>query len=285
MGDTTNAIILGVIQGITEFLPISSSGHLILMREVLHDTARSALAYDAILQLATCGAIMVYFRRDALRLSARASVLLWEYLTNTPRTHSHNNESSQKTSDDTLIYALIIGTIPALIFGLLLEERMETTFRSPLLVAFVLVCGSCLFAFAEYRSTEFTSRHTKLTLWRGVAIGMFQSLALIPGMSRSGATIAGGLVMGLSRYDSARFSFLLAIPIILGSGLKKLLELIQSHTITDFSPLILGAVTAFLVGLLAIHFMLHFVRNHTLWPFIWYRIALAIVVLLSMVVA
>jgi undecaprenyl-diphosphatase len=106
-------------------------------------------------------------------------------------------------------------------------------------------------------------------------IGLFQSLALVPGMSRSGASLCGGMLLGLPRQEAAKFAFLLAIPIITGAGLKKLLELITTDGVIAWLPVVVGAVTAFFTGLLAIHFMLAFVRSHTLWPFIWYRIILA----------
>jgi undecaprenyl-diphosphatase len=109
----------------------------------------------------------------------------------------------------------------------------------------------------------------------GWKVGLFQCLALVPGFSRSGATLAGGMLLGLSRFESARFAFLLSIPIILGSGLKKLFELIVSDEAVVWGPVVFGSITAFAVGLLAIHFMISFVRRHTLWPFIWYRIILA----------
>lgn len=271
MGDTLNAIILGLVQGTTEFLPISSSGHLILMREALHETSRNALAYDAVLQLATAFAIVVYFFPDLWRLFQVFLRMIGRQVVD--------------QTDKILVLAIAVGTIPAVILGLLLEDLMATAFRSPLLVAFVLVAGSCLFAYAEYvsgmRDTMKKSAVGELTIKKGLILGFFQSLALVPGMSRSGATIAGGLILGLDRYQATRFSFLLAIPIIMGSGAKKLLEILATDSPAHITSIAIGAVTAFVIGLLAIHFMLIFVRNHTLWPFIWYRIALAGVVVLS----
>jgi len=265
MGETINAIILGLVQGVTEFLPISSSGHLILMREALHEASRNALAYDAVLQLATGLAIVTYFFPDIWRLFQVFLRMI--------------GRLPVEAKDRALIVAIMAGTVPAIILGLLLEDLMATLFRSPLLVAFMLVAGAGLFAYAEYVSA-FHKENNTMTMKKGIAIGFFQSLALIPGMSRSGATIAGGLILGLSRYEATRFSFLLAIPIILGSGGKKLLELFSEQTPTALVPIGIGAAVAFCTGLLAIHFMLLFVRNHTLWPFIWYRIGLAAIVVI-----
>lgn len=254
------AITLGVVQGITEFLPISSTGHLILVRDFLSLNGANALAFDAVLHLATAMAVILYFFQD-----------LW-LLMNTALRKLGRLPVNER--DLTLLYALLIGTVPAVILGLLLESYMATLFRSPLLVAGVLVCGSLLFIYAEWRYSN-TPQTNELTITKGLKIGFFQSLALIPGMSRSGATIAGGMLLGFTRHEAARFAFLLAIPVMLGAGSKKLLELIQTSDDVVWWPIIISAATAFFAGLIAIHFLLGFVRRHTLWPFIWYRIILA----------
>lgn len=265
--DTLSAVILGIVQGLCEFLPISSSGHLILIREALSIRTSHELAYDAVLQLATIFAVIVYFFPDIWRLFHAAMRMMGRL------------EVDKK--DKTLITALLIGTIPAVVFGLLLEDFMETTFRAPILVAFVLVAGSGLLAYAEFAFATNTAPKHELTVRSGIIVGFFQCLALIPGMSRSGATIAGGLILGLTRYEATRFAFLLSIPIIVGSGLKKLLELMKTPAPDiSFISLAIGGAVAFFVGLFAIHFMLKFVRNHTLWVFIWYRIAVALIVLI-----
>lgn len=259
------AIALGVVQGLTEFLPVSSTGHLVLARSLFGMSEEYALAFDAILHLATAAAVIVYFFGD-LRTLARAVVRKLARLPVNPR-------------DMTLAYALALGTVPAVVFGLLLESTMETMFRNPLLVAGVLVAGSVFFMYAEWRVLN-VPRANDLSVRKGVAIGLFQSLALIPGMSRSGATIAGGMILGLSRHEAARFAFLLAIPVILGAGMKKLIELAASNESVAWGAVGAGALVAFVTGLIAIHFMLAFVRKYTLWPFIWYRIILAAIVVL-----
>ncbi len=255
------SITLGLIQGLTEFLPVSSSGHLILTHSFFSESGVGGdLAFDAILQLATALAVIVYFRRD-----------LHAMLQTLQRKAARLPVDKKEIN---LIYAILIGTIPGVILGLSLESLMETTFRSPLLVATTLVIGSILFATAEWLMV-IKPREGSINTKKGLLIGLFQSLALLPGMSRSGATIAGGMLLGLSRAEAARFSFLLAIPIIVGAGLKKLLDLMTSAVTVDWSPLIISGVTAFLVGLFAIHFMLSFIRRYSLWPFIWYRLVLA----------
>jgi undecaprenyl-diphosphatase len=258
------AVILGLVQGLTEFLPVSSTGHLILARTVFGLNDAQGLAVDAVLQLATVAAIFVYFFPDIWLLTQTALRKLGRLPVN--------------RKEEILLYALLIATLPAIIFGLMLESLMESVFRSPILVACVLVAGSILFMYAEYKYQN-TPRINEMTLKKGFKIGMFQVLALIPGMSRSGATIAGGMLMGLSRTEAARFAFLLALPVITGAGLKKLLDLIVSDESILWVPILAGSVVAFCTGLFAIHFLLAFVRTHTLWPFIWYRIILAAFVL------
>jgi undecaprenyl-diphosphatase len=260
--DVFGAIFFGLLQGLTEFLPVSSTGHLVLLHE-LFGANSSDLAFDAVLQLATVLAVIIYFRRDLMMLINAMTRRLSRLPVN--------------EKDIALAYALMIGTVPAVLAGLLLESYMETIFRRPLLVGAVLVLGSLLFAFAEWHYQNH-KREEKITIRKGLTIGLFQCLALVPGMSRSGASIVGGMFLGLSRSEAARFSFLLAIPIILGSGLKKLVDLMMAGGTTDWSGLIFAAIVAFLSGLFAIHFMLSFVRRHTLWPFIWYRLILSGVV-------
>ncbi len=257
------AIILGLVQGLTEFLPVSSTGHLILTRSFFSADGGNALAFDAILQMATVLAVIVYFRRD-----------IWQLLQALLRKLSRMPVNRR---DETLLYAILIGTVPAVILGLLLESYMESTFRSPLFVAGILVIGSFLFMYAEWLTIS-RPGNSNITTKKGLQIGFFQALALLPGMSRSGATISGGMILGLSRLEAARFSFLLAVPVILGAGLKKLLDLMSLHESIDWWPILVSSAVAFFSGLFAIHFMLSFVRKHTLWPFIWYRLVLAGVV-------
>lgn len=233
-------IILGIVQGLTEFIPVSSSGHLILAREFL-SVHGNDLAFDAVLQIATVLAVLVYFRKD-----------LWGLL-----------------YDWKKLKIVILATIPAVVIGLLLENYMETVFRNVLLVAIMLVVGSFIMLLSEF----FATQDKTLNLKNGFTIGLFQCLALVPGMSRSGMTISGGLFTGLNREEATRFSFLLSFPIILGSGLKKVFD-IQTFDLS-FG---LAFITAFIVGLAAIHFLIKFLKTHTLRTFAWYRIFLAIVI-------
>jgi len=262
MSETINAIFLGFVQGATEFLPISSSAHMILLRDAISFHGAHELAFDAVLQLATAFAALVYFRNDIIKLIGTFfNVVL---------------QKEVETKDKVLMYALMLGTIPAVVGGLLLEKLMESAFRDPLYVACALVAGSGLFAYAEYK---FAMRdRAPLTVITGTKIGLFQVLALVPGVSRSGSTISGGLLLGLTRIEATRFSFLLSIPILLGSGLKKFVEILHAHDGVSFVALGAGSFVSFIVGLISIHFLLIFVRTNSLWPFIWYRLALAAVV-------
>lgn len=257
-----DGIILGVVQGVTEFLPISSSGHLILAREVLNLQVPSGLAVDAVLQLATSLAILIYFRKIWANLFKSAIALF--------------AGKAIREADRILLGALILGTIPAAIVGLFLEDTMETLFRSSELVAYALIVGSLIFWAAE----KLQKANTTISYKKGLIIGLFQTLALIPGMSRSGMTISGGLFLGLTREEAARFGFLLSFPILFGSGVKKLAELIGSGYTDEFGlSLLLSSAAAFFVGLAVIHWLLGYLKNHSLAVFIWYRLALALVVL------
>jgi undecaprenyl-diphosphatase len=251
-------VTLGAVQGITEFLPVSSSGHLILVRELFGLSVDHGLAVDAVLQLATILAVGIYFFRDLWAMTVTAARMM-----------------ARRTVDPlhrTLVWAVVIGTIPAVAAGIALEDAMATVFRDGWLVAATLVAGAVLMAGAERYGTQ----RERLTVKKGAVVGLFQALALVPGVSRSGATISGGLFLGLARADAARFSFLLAFPVILGSGLKKLMELGAEGALAATGwGLAVGFVVSFTVGLACIHFLLKFLREHSLMPFVWYRIALA----------
>lgn len=255
------AIILGFIEGVTEFLPISSSGHLIIARQLLGVNDFGGLSYDAVLQLATTLAIVVYFWRDILNLINIVFKLVFK--------------KTIEEKERILLYAIVIGTIPAVIAGLLLETYMDTVFRNVNLVALTLILGSGLFWLAQ----KFSKKNKELTVGRGVMIGFFQCLALVPGISRSGATISGGLITGLTQEESVRFSFLLSVPILLGAGLKKLFEVRHEIFTNNFgTPLLLSSIVAFITGLLAISFLIKYLKTHNLDVFIWYRIALALAI-------
>jgi undecaprenyl-diphosphatase len=259
-----HAIILGCIQGVTEFLPISSSGHLLIARAFFTLPLVGTLGFDAILQCATICAVIVYFWRE-----------LWDVVRSSIRFVLGN---TIRQREKVYMFAILLGTLPAVIAGLFLEKDMDSIFRNVHLVAYMLIAGSllmwCAQRYAQNKSTK------ELTVFRGFVMGIFQSLALVPGISRSGATISGGLLSGISREEAVKFSFLLSVPILVGSGLKKLLEVNFGASGMSFGPLFAGSLASFIVGLLAIHYFIRFLKKHDLTLFIWYRIVLAIVIFL-----
>ncbi|MFA4954033.1 MAG: undecaprenyl-diphosphatase UppP [Patescibacteria group bacterium] len=257
-------LLLGTIQGLTEFLPISSSGHLILARDLLHANTENGLAFDAVLQLGSILAVYVYFRKEVWRLICAA----WSFVRPDIRYSTFDIRYYRS-----LLKILIIGTIPAFILGLLLEKTMETIFRSAGLVALMLILGSGLFWLAEKYAKQTSDLAKPKQAWW---IGVFQTLALVPGMSRSGSTISGGLLFGLKREAAARFSFLLSLPVITGSGLLMLYKLTK-HGAQDFSgvSLALGFAASLVVGYACIAWLIGYLKKYSLMVFVWYRLLLA----------
>ena len=255
--------ILGLVQGLTEFIPVSSTGHLIIARTLFGLPLENTLSFDAVIQLASALSVIVFFWRDIWRLIK--SFFNWILRKGCP------------PEDKIMIGAIVAGTIPAVILGLLLEKYMDTVARNIFVVAVGLILGSILFFFAE----KLAKQNQSLTIKKGLWSGFFQSLALIPGMSRSGSTISGGLFLGLNRETAVRFSFLLSLPVILGSGLKKLLDIVHSSQLASLEGnLVLGSIVAFVSGLFAIKFLVSFLKNHTLISFAYYRVALAVLLVI-----
>jgi undecaprenyl-diphosphatase len=252
------SIILGLTQGLTEFLPISSSGHLILIREILHLPLAGSLAYDVFLNTATLLAVIYCFWGDLV------------YLTKDLITEGFSARSKN------LIYCLILGTIPAGVLGFLYSHQIENAFRSSHSVAFALIAGSVLMFVADR-----LSRQGGLSPIKGFIVGIFQALALIPGVSRSGSTISGGLIVGLSREEAIRFSFLLLIPVSLGALLKTFLD-IGPYGLSGFIDLshLVAFATALLSGIWAVRFLIRYLSKNSFTPFIIYRLVLAVVILL-----
>ncbi len=260
--EIVNSVILGIIQGATEFIPVSSSGHLILAREFLGMQVDYGLAFDSVLQLATTFSVLIYFWKDILGLVKN----FFRFI----------SKKFVDAKDLILLKAVILGTIPAVVIGLLLEDSMETIFRNPILVAAALIVGGLIMFAAE----KIGKQNRELNVKRGVGVGFFQALALVPGFSRSGMTISGGLFLGLKREDATRFAFILAFPVLLGAGLKKLLDLGTTGLLDSVgAELFAGSLTSFLVGLLAIHFLVTFLKKNTMNVFVVYRFVLAVIVL------
>ena len=243
------AIFLGILQGITEFLPISSSGHLILAENFIRVQGAN-LAFDVFLHLGTLLAVLCYFARD------------WKYMLQGGR------EGSRR-----LLFYLILATVPGALAGFFLEGLVETYFRTPQRVAFQLAIMTLPLLLAEVLGRKRLSLQD-ITLPKSLAIGCAQGLAVIPGTSRSGITMACGLLLGLTREAAARFSFLLSAPIIAGAGAYETFKLLQEGG-TIKASYWSGFLGAFVSGYLVIAWLLKFLRTHTFYPFIFYRLILA----------
>jgi len=264
------AIILGLVQGLTEFLPVSSSGHLVLVPELLGIPA-PPLAFDVLLHLATAIAIAGYFARE-IRL------MVYSFLA--PARLSEDDVKGFRR----LALWLVVGSIPAGVAGLALGDFFESLFSSTLAVGVFLVVTSLLLVGAEKVVGSGSARRTvgDMGLFDALIVGGFQALAIAPGLSRSGSTIAGGIFLGLDRATAARFSFLLAIPAIGGAGLLKVPGMVDG--IGESAPAYLvGAATALIAGVLTVHFLLRFLRTRGLWVFAGYTALLgALVIFLSL---
>ena len=256
--------ILATIQGLTEFLPISSSGHLVIAPKLFGFTD-PGLAVDAFLHLGTLAATLIYFRKEVF-------AMLKSFFSNHP-------------ADRKLALGIIIATIPAIAIGFGLKSFFESDLvRSTTSIAVTLLLGSVLMYFADsfLKKREITKEINNLNFKQMFFVGLMQTLALFPGVSRSGSTISAGLFMGLSRDQAARFSFLVGLPAVAGAGLLALKDLMETGINSDSSiiPLFLGFITSFIVGYLAIDFMIKFLKNNNLWGFIVYRVILAGILLI-----
>jgi len=255
-----NSIILGIIQGISEFLPISSTGHLIIIEKILGvSQEKFGLSFDAALHLGTAFAVFWFFWPQ------------WKKII------------SFKKNNKIGLY-LLAATIPAALIGVVFESKIETVLRSSQIVAYGLLAGSIIIFLAEKLGKKIENRKD-ITFWQSIIIGISQSIALIPGISRSGITISTGMFAKLKRKDSAEFAFLLSGPIILGAGGKKLLEVAITFldgdlTGNDILFFLVGMISAAIAGYFSIKILLKFLEHKSLNIFIIYRILLAILILL-----
>lgn len=253
-----HAAILGMIQGLTEVLPISSSAHLILIPRFLR-WPESGLTFDVALHLGTFIALSLYFWRDIVELCYS----FFKGLTG----------KGLHTSADRLPFYIIAGTIPAAILGKTMEEPIERIFRSnPLFIAGLLIIFGLVLAFADTTGAK-RWKMDRITLKFALIIGLAQCLALVPGVSRSGITITAALFIGFNREASARFSFLLSLPIVAGAAILKLGHLAK-HGIpaADVTPMLIGIATSAVFGYLSVAFLLRLVQRTSLYPFVWYRL-------------
>jgi undecaprenyl-diphosphatase len=257
------AIILGIVQGLTEFIPVSSSGHLVIFHELL-GVQEDGLAFDVALHIGTLMALIIYFYKDIGRLVKAVFV--------------HSSETK-------VAWLLALATIPAVFSGILLQNLAEDTFRSVRLVAFNLLLLGLLMLSAEWyarRNYKKPDYIKDIKTSQALAMGLAQAAAVIPGVSRSGSTITAGIFTGLNRVAATRFAFLLGIPITLGAIIKVLSDSENQHLVGQESGVFLaGILAAFLSGIVAIRFMLKYLSKHGLHVFAYYRIALALIVLVA----
>jgi len=249
------ALILGILQGATEFLPVSSSGHLVLVPWLLGWDA-SSLTFDTTVHLGTLLAVAVYFRQD-----------IWRIIVGVLKTL---RDRSLEDFYGRLGWLIVVGSIPAAVLGFLFEDFFEQLFGSPATVAILLLMTGLILFLSERMSNK--TRELDSIAWKdGLLIGLAQAGAIAPGISRSGATIAAGLALGIKREAAARFSFLLALPIILGAGVFKLKDVVEVGVgSAELTTLGVGFVAAVVSGYACIHFLLSYVRQRSLYLFAFY---------------
>jgi undecaprenyl-diphosphatase len=259
------AVVLGIVQGLTEFLPISSSAHLRIIGAAFGWPDPGA-AYTAIIQIGTELAVLVYFARDIGRI-----VVAWLLSLGGRR---------KGDPDARLGWLIILGSIPIVVLGLVFQHRIETTFRDLRIVAIALAGFSLVLYWADRVGVK-KGQLKDLTAGDGVLFGLAQSLALIPGVSRSGGTITAGLFIGYTREAAARYSFLLAVPAVLGSGLYEAYDALKgggAHAV-DWQPTIVATVISFAVGLSVIAWLLRYLTRGSFTPFVVYRVLVGLLVL------
>ena len=262
--DALEAIVLGIVQGLTEFLPISSSGHLLVVPAIAGWEDPGA-AFTAVIQLGTMAAVVVYFRHDLWRIS-RA------FVRSVPAERWRSPDLDARIG-----WYIVLGTIPISVFGLAFSEQIESGTRSLYLVGVTLIAFSFVMLAAERAGRRERDLET-IGPRDGLVIGAFQALALIPGVSRAGATISAGLFLGLDRTAAARYSFLLSVPAVVLSGLFELRSLGEGGA-PGAAMTVLATLLAFISGYAAIAWLLRFVATHSIAAFVPYRIALGTLVL------
>lgn len=273
--DLLNAVILGLVQGLTEFLPISSSGHLRIVGAFLGTGEDPGAAFTAITQIGTETAVVIYFWRDITRIISAWCRALFGRI---PRSDPNAK----------LGWFIILGSVPIVVLGVLFQSQIETVLRSMWIVAINLIVFGILLGIADYVGAK-KRRLRELTVPHATVFGFAQALALVPGVSRSGGTITAGLFMGYERRAAARYAFLLAIPAVFGSGFYQLYKSIADPCLdaaAGCAPEVFGPVetavatiVAFVVGLIVIAFFMGYISKRSFLPFVIYRIVLGIVII------
>jgi undecaprenyl-diphosphatase len=266
------AVLLGVVEGLTEFLPVSSTGHLKITEKLLGMdlTDAGVTAYTAIIQVGAIAAAIIYFRRDILRF-------VLGFL------RGLTGKAGRQTDDWRMALYVIVGSIPVAVVGLALKSFIENDLGSLWVVANALIAWCLVMVYAEYRATQ-QRGEAALTFTDAIVIGTVQCFSLIPGVSRSGATISAGLLLGIDRVTATRLSFFLGIPALTAAGgLEAVSQADRISATVGWPATLVGIVVSFVVGYASIAWLLRFVANHSLVSFVWYRMAAGalIIVLLA----
>lgn len=268
-----DALVLGIVEGLTEFLPVSSTGHLTITEKILglQVDDPGVTAYTAVIQLGAILATLLYFRRDIVRL-----LVAWVGGLRGAQGRTHH--------DYQLAWAVIVGSIPVGIVGFLARDLISGGLRSLWVVAAALIGWSAVMWVAERRHAMLTDRgrergEGEVTLRDGLVIGLVQCLSLVPGVSRSGATISAGLFRGIDRVTATRLSFFMAIPALTAAGLFELVQETSHLKNLGVGPLVVGVVVSFFVAYASIAWLLKFVSSNKITAFVWYRVALGVVLL------
>ena len=264
--DYLHAVFLALLQGLTEFLPISSSAHLILLPRLL-GWVDQGLAFDVAVHIGTLTAVVAYFRHDVNRL-----LLAW----------LKSCATRQLDADATLAWLVVLSTLPVVVAGLLFHDFIETSLRSPLVIAAATIGFGVLLGVADWRGKKMRSENS-LTVMDALWIGLAQALALIPGTSRSGITMTTALALGLTRSAAARFSFLMSVPVIMMAGGYESLKLIEQAEPVAWGPLLLGTLVSAASAYLSIHFFMQLIEKVGMLPFVIYRLLLGVFLLLLFV--
>jgi undecaprenyl-diphosphatase len=271
------AALLGVVQGLTEFLPVSSSAHLILARVFFgFDAQKFGLPFDVAIHIGTLLAVVVYFQRDLLSMMQSVPQLFHPGAANAGQAVAIDRQDVRPGAEGArLIWMLVVGSIPAVVVGFLFSGAIEARLRTPVVTAVTLSVGAAGLLAAERMGAQRRNEES-LTLAEGFFIGCAQAAALVPGVSRSGATLTVALLLGLRRAEAARFTFLLGIIAILGAAVLKFPDMLDQGLGGDAAGLFaVGILSSAVVGYLAVKYFIQFLAAHTLDVFAWYRFALA----------
>jgi undecaprenyl-diphosphatase len=261
------AIVLGIVQGLTEFLPVSSSAHLRITSAIFFDEDAGA-SFTAVTQLGTEAAVLIYFAKDIFRITKTWIVGIWD-------------RSVRSSLDYRMAWYVIIGSIPIGLFGFVFKDQIRSAARNLWLVSTVLIVFAVVLAFAEYWGRQ-TRTIENFTLRDGVVMGFAQAMALVPGVSRAGGTLTAGLLLNLTREAAARYSFLLAIPAVVMSGVFSIPDVFDDSgagLTPSVAQMVVATAIAFVLGYVSIAWLLRYVAHHTLYAFVLYRVALGSLVM------